>query len=660
MRSGITLRSGAALAAASTVLAALPAAPAHADTPAATPSIVEVFAHQDDDLLFFNPDLRKAYGTPIVSVYVSAGGASGLTGPGEPFPTTCAYALSRDKGARAAHARIAGVTNPTWTVQALSINGKVVEEDTLDQAPQVKLVFMKLHEAGDANFVTGVNNQAQLLDLYENGQADGSHEATMGTLPADGGSSCQAAYAHQTYTHAELTGTLTALIAHYQATAVFGMDPNVGYDFSSNDDHIGVANFTTDALAAYHGPGGTGHVLLRDYRDYTISVDTANVDTGNGSLKNGDFLAYAGPNLSNDPGVDPTGTFYGPMYTREYPRWSNGAKWVALDKSGLLNAFAVIDSQVKVWRENTAGGTWTGPTPVPGGTNIANTVNVVADSNGLLHLFGTRTTDNQIVTDAQTAPGVWGGWTVLGNPNPDDPDTVGNPMPNVGQNGRITVFVRNAGTGVSALTQTASGGWPAVWADLKGTMVRDDLTAATGSSGRAELFAPAIGGMLHWKQNTAGTYVLDSKVLAPQPAGPVGAARNQDGRLQIFYFQPGSVQVTSQWTQTNGTYSAPSASGGPAGLESVAAITGPDGRISQFVRNSGGGVSMNTQTDPNGGFNDAWPDLGNAIIGAPAAAADSAGRIVVLAFEADAGLHIRRQVSSGTGSAYGDWQLVGS
>ena len=661
MRPGISVRALAASAAVAAALAGAPAGPAHADTNAAAPSVIEFFAHQDDDLLFFNPDLRKVYDAPLVSVYVSAGGASGLTGPGQPFSSPCAYALSRDKGARAAHARIAGVTNPTWTVRPLAINGKMVEEDTLDQAPRVKLVFMKLHEAGDANFVTGRNHQAQLLDLYDDGVADGTHEATMGTLSTDGGSACQAAYANQTYTHAELTSTLTALMDHYQATAVFGMDPNVGYDFSENDDHIGVARFTTDALAAYHGPGNSGHVLLRDFRDYTIDIDTANVDAGNGALKKADFLAYTGgTSLANDPGVvDVNNSFYGPMYTREYPRWANGSKWVALDSQNRLNAFAVIDSKLKVWRENSPGGTWSGPTAIAGGGGLANTVNVVKDAGGLLHLFGTRLADDQIVTVAQTSPGVWGSWTVLGNPNPDDPETVGNPMPNLGQNGRLTVFVRNAGSGVSALTQNAGGSWPSTWADLGGDMVRDDLTAATGSSGRTELFAPAIGGLLHWKQNSSGTYVQDSKALAPQPAGPVGVAANKDGRLQIFYFQPGSVQVTSQWTQSDGTWSAPSASGGPAGLESVAAVTAPDGRISQFMRNSGGGVSMNVQDAANGGFSGGWPDLGGTIIGAPAAVVDSGGRVVVLAFEADAGLHVDRQVGVGSGSGYSGWGLVG-
>ncbi|HEY3478373.1 MAG TPA: hypothetical protein VGL02_05660, partial [Streptomyces sp.] len=331
MRPVLTAR--AALLALATAGLGLAPAPARADTFAAAPSVVQVVAHADDTFLFFNPDLRRAYDFPLVTVFLTAGAATTQVGPGQPFADTCLYGESRDQGARAAAAEIAGVRNPTWTRTPLTLAGKVVEEDTLDQAPQVKLVFYKLHDAGDANYVSGVNRQGILEQIYNSGQITGWHEATMGTLAADGGSDCEAQYANQTYTKSQLTASLTALFAHYNTTVVYGMDPHRFNSDPGNTDHLGSGGFTLDAAAAYHGPGNNGHVLLRPYRDYNISNEGGTLTGGDASAKEGDFLSYLGPNRGDIPGVyhglydtspDPNNTFYTPFYTRQYSRWPNG------------------------------------------------------------------------------------------------------------------------------------------------------------------------------------------------------------------------------------------------------------------------------------------------------------------------------------------------
>lgn len=666
------LRFRATLLAAAAALLSVSAPPARADTFATAPTVVQVVAHADDTYLFFNPDLRKVYDFPLVTVFLTAGAATTQVGPGQPFADTCLYGESRDQGARAAAAEVAGVGNPTWTRTPVTFAGKVAEEDTLNQAPQVKLVFFKLHDAGDANYVSGVNKQGILEQIYNSGQITGWHEATMGTLAADGGSDCEQQYANQTYTKSQLTASLTALYAHYNATVVYGMDPHRFNSDPGNTDHLGSGGFTLDSVAAYHGPGNNGHVLLRPYRDYNISNEGGTLNGGDSAVKRGDFIAYLGPNRGDIPGVyhglydtspDPANSFYTPFYSRQYSRWPNGSVWTAVAGNGQLTAFAILNSQIDTWTESTPGGPWTGPVPIPGSSGFTPALSVVRDPSGLLRVFTTRLSDYSVMTAVQTAPGVWGAWTALGNPNPSNPTLEGDPAALTEQNGNVTVFVRNLGTGVSGKTLNPGRSWPSAWADLGGYQVRDDLSVGLGGSGAGELFAPSGQGILHWKQNAAKLWAMDRSPLTPAATGKtqVSFALNGDGRPEIFYADPNNPTVATQWTQGNGTWTtAPGLLGGsPPMLESVAAATAGDGRITIAIRNSGGGVSIVSQTGPNVGFSGFWPDLGNVIVGAPALAVDSDGRLVALAMELDGALHVNRQTSAGTDSPFGGWQLAG-
>src|SRR3712207_5219086 len=85
---------------------------------------LNVVAHQDDDILFLNPDLSNslAAGRPNTTVYLTAGEANvpgGSGRPGDPTFAECQgggldredYARCRQLGARAAYARMTGVAD---------------------------------------------------------------------------------------------------------------------------------------------------------------------------------------------------------------------------------------------------------------------------------------------------------------------------------------------------------------------------------------------------------------------------------------------------------------------------------------------------------------------------------------------------------------------
>src|SRR5207253_2065746 len=94
-----------------------------------------VVAHEDDDLLFMNPDLATSIrgGHCVRTVFLTAGDA------GQPS----AYWEAREEGMRAAYAYMAGLSN-SWQQKTLAIAGRQLSLSTLDASSKVSLVFLRL------------------------------------------------------------------------------------------------------------------------------------------------------------------------------------------------------------------------------------------------------------------------------------------------------------------------------------------------------------------------------------------------------------------------------------------------------------------------------------------------------------------------------------
>ncbi|MEV6710493.1 PIG-L family deacetylase [Lentzea sp. NPDC051208] len=106
---------------------------------AMTRTTVSFVAHQDDDLLFMNPDIASDVeaGYNVWVVYLTAGEVH--TRPA--FP----YANQRIEGERAAYAETAGVAD-NWTYEEMWFNGHPVATNRLN-GTNVRLVFMYIHGA---------------------------------------------------------------------------------------------------------------------------------------------------------------------------------------------------------------------------------------------------------------------------------------------------------------------------------------------------------------------------------------------------------------------------------------------------------------------------------------------------------------------------------
>jgi hypothetical protein len=254
-----------------------------------------IVAHEDDDLLFFNPDIWKPIrqGHQVRTMYLTAG-------------DSCrgkAYWRGRENGIKAAYASMAGVAN-SWTfisryrsAHLYTLNGT---------ASRVSVVFLRLPGG------TCYANTKSLRRLWE------GKVARIAALDATA-----------SYTRSGLIATVlnqvNNFLPHYlgiqdkTAQAPAGQNP---YDYqlyypecrvmmvSDHPDHIAAA-FFADAV---HTRYTRTHTLIR-YRGYNISNEPVNLTTTDSNEKRTVFNTYR----AHDPALpDPLACIYHPWILRQY------------------------------------------------------------------------------------------------------------------------------------------------------------------------------------------------------------------------------------------------------------------------------------------------------------------------------------------------------
>ncbi|HET9111699.1 MAG TPA: FG-GAP-like repeat-containing protein [Ktedonobacterales bacterium] len=199
---------------------------AHAETSTTCPngSILNIVAHEDDDILFLNPDVDQAIqqGECVRTLFLTAGDNN----------SGSAYAAQREAGAESAYAYMAGVADQ-WSAAPLAINGHTLAMYTLNGAPRISLVFFRLHEWAD----TG---QTTLTALW-NGTATGPITTLTGS---------------DSYTRSDLITTLSGILTQTAPDTVNTQDPTAVYEpgvpsslssVTDHPDHIAGALFSQQA-----------------------------------------------------------------------------------------------------------------------------------------------------------------------------------------------------------------------------------------------------------------------------------------------------------------------------------------------------------------------------------------------------------------------------
>lgn len=254
---------GSALAALITMLGCSPGAPSPA-APEGTKEL-RIVAHEDDDLLFMNPDLAESIeaGRPVRTVFVTAGDAG----------KDASYWRGRESGILEAYAKMAGVPDD-WETGALRVAGRTVELRTLTSAPQVSLVFLRLPDGNGHGAGFSATDFESLAKLW-NKSLDTLH-------PLDGSPG---------YTKKELVRMLLALMTEFHAQIIDTQD-YTGHFAGDHSDHITAAHFAHAAERRYRPPHAT-----RVYRGYNQLREPQNLIASQQGLKEHIFLAYASHDL---------------------------------------------------------------------------------------------------------------------------------------------------------------------------------------------------------------------------------------------------------------------------------------------------------------------------------------------------------------------------
>lgn len=195
--------------------------------------------------------------------------------------------------------------------------------------------------------------------------------------------------------------------------------------------------------------------------------------------------------------------------------------WLLLGRDGRLSVYFQTDDAA-LWRaESTPGGGWEPPRRAGGDQELRpGALAVGQGADGYAHLAAWQPIGADragLVHTTHYRPLLAPlDWQPAGHPNKQG-DRTGPPTVAVDAQGRAHVFVRNGGGGMSMVAQREKGGW-APWRDLKGSRVQESPVAVTTRTGLVELYAPVESGILHWRQEAAGTRMELGSASRPRSA----------------------------------------------------------------------------------------------------------------------------------------------
>jgi LmbE family N-acetylglucosaminyl deacetylase len=241
------------------------------DTTCDGPAIMNIVAHQDDDLLFQSPDLLhdvKA-GNCVRTVYITAGDAGH-----DQF-----YWLSRQQGSEAAYSNMLGFDHG-WVqrIVRLSKNAYVTVASPRDD-PKISLIFMNLPDGDTDGYGFHATNYESLAQL-ETGDIRSIH-----------------AVDHQSsYTSAQLSNALLTLMDTFQPTEIRTLATvNMSDEFPDHSDHLAAGRYTQGAYQRYQAVVSPDVIPppIYYYIGYPIHALDANVADPDLSQKEAAFFTYA-------------------------------------------------------------------------------------------------------------------------------------------------------------------------------------------------------------------------------------------------------------------------------------------------------------------------------------------------------------------------------
>jgi protein-S-isoprenylcysteine O-methyltransferase Ste14 len=236
------------------------------------PTSVNIVAHEDDDLLFMNPDIINEIkqGYCERTIYITAGDAGG----------GISYYLSRQEGAEAAYAEMTRAKD-LWSQKTIQITpNEYVTFAYLESDAKITLVFMHLPDGG----------------LQGQGFAS-THFQTIDKLYSGSISNITTVDGQSVYTVSSLESALTNLMLYFgpseirtQSTYSGGMGP-----IKDHPDHNTVGKLVTVAARNYNlnQYANLTAIPVKYYEGYPIRDNPVNLSGVELNEKEAAFLAYS-------------------------------------------------------------------------------------------------------------------------------------------------------------------------------------------------------------------------------------------------------------------------------------------------------------------------------------------------------------------------------
>jgi LmbE family N-acetylglucosaminyl deacetylase len=251
------------------------------------PAILNVVAHEDDDLLFLSPDLLHDIqaSRSVTTIFITAGDANRGTD----------YWHRREAGIKAAYAKMAGVAD-AWTERDAGIAAHPIPVFALD-GTAISVAFLRLPDgSGDGEGFS--NNGYESLQKLWTGRI-----STIRVL--DGTSS---------YAKADLIGTLVSLMSSFQPTQIRTQDYLGRYGDGDHSDHYSVGYLTQAAEQQY----ATAHSFV-GYLGQFSALRPINLFPADLASKQSVFVSYAQYDGTVCRNVsDCNGSSYGQWLARQY------------------------------------------------------------------------------------------------------------------------------------------------------------------------------------------------------------------------------------------------------------------------------------------------------------------------------------------------------
>ncbi len=234
------------------------------------PTIMQVMAHEDDDLLFMNPDLIHDIhaGYCIRSVYLTAGDA-GADSP---------YWLAREQGSEAAYSEMLDF-HDVWVKRIVRLsNGQFVSIANPRGSDKVSLIFMHLPDG---------NLKGEGFGSY--------HGESLAKLESGSIATMTAVDRQSTYTSPQLIGGLVDLLHTYQPAEIRTQSNFPGSQFPDHSDHRTVGRLMLQAHQQYVSEqfGGLATVPIVFYMGYPVHELPPNVVGPELATKEAAFMAYS-------------------------------------------------------------------------------------------------------------------------------------------------------------------------------------------------------------------------------------------------------------------------------------------------------------------------------------------------------------------------------